>query len=116
MNTRLNHIKTWLPLAKQAGWSVTTLAKICGVSVRALERHFQRTEGKTPKAWLVEQRQKQAVELLRSGFSVKETSGGVGYRHPTTFAREFKKISGQCPTALTLAFEHDATDKCRKKL
>jgi AraC-like DNA-binding protein len=106
MNYKLNHDQDWLELAREANWSVSKLAKRCNVSLRTLERHFLKTTGKTPKAWLVEYRQKQAVKFLDNGSSVKETASLVGYRHATTFAREFKKLSGQCPNALTVNQEN----------
>ena len=99
MNSRLNHVQDWLSLAKQVNWSVSRLAKQCGVSVRALERHFLRSMKKSPKAWLREQRQKLATELLRDGCSVKETAAALGYKHPTHFSREFRKRWGYTPVA-----------------
>jgi AraC-like DNA-binding protein len=100
MNTKLNHVQDWLKMAKQANWSVSKLSKTFNVTPRTLERFFIREMGKTPKAWLLEQRQKQAVELLCDGTSVKEAASLLGYQHASTFTREFKKSSGQCPNAL----------------
>ena len=100
MSKRLNSEQAWLPLAKQAGWSVKQLAKICGVSTRTLERHFKESVGKPPKAWMTEQRQKKAMKLLREGSFVKETASQLGYKQANSFAREFKKLSGQCPSTL----------------
>lgn len=100
MSNRINSEQEWLPLAKEANWSVEKLAVNCGVSSRTLERHFKETMGKTPKAWLSEQRHKQAMKLLRDGLLVKETSSQVGYQHPNNFAREFKKLAGKCRNTL----------------
>jgi AraC-like DNA-binding protein len=97
MNTKLNHVQDWLKMAKQANWSVSKLAKLANISTRTLERHFVKFLGKTPKAWLAEQRQKQAIELLCDGTSVKEAASRLGYQHASTFTRVFKKLSGQCP-------------------
>jgi transcriptional regulator GlxA family with amidase domain len=100
MSKRLNPEQDWLPLAQQANWSVSKLAKLASVSTRTLERHFIKTLGKTPKAWLAEQRQKQALELLADGTSVKAVASQLGYQHASTFTREFKKLSGHCPNTL----------------
>ena len=97
MNSRLNHIQDWSALAQQARWSASALAKECGVSVRTLERHFRRRMGKSPKAWLAEQRQSLAIQLLQRGSSVKETAGHTGYQNASAFSREFKKHWGNCP-------------------
>jgi len=98
MNTKLNHVNDWVQLAQKSNWSVTALAKLCRVSVRTLERHFVQTSNLKPKAWMAEMRQKQALELLRDGSSVKETAAWLGYSHNTHFSREFKKVWGFSPS------------------
>jgi AraC-like DNA-binding protein len=99
MNTFLNNRPNWPQLALQANWSVTKLAKLCGISSRTLERHFYAYMKKSPKSWLAEQRQRHGWALLCSGLSVKETAASLGYRHPTHFSRDFKKHLGSSPTA-----------------
>jgi AraC-like DNA-binding protein len=103
MNTKLNQIKNWVELAREAKWSAALLAKRCNVSVRTLERFFLKRKGKAPKAWLAEQRQQLAVELLHDGSSVKETAGCLHYKHPSHLTNEFKKYWGHCPTIKTAA-------------
>jgi transcriptional regulator GlxA family with amidase domain len=100
MNTRLKNLEEqeWLKLAQQAEWSVTKLAKLCKVSLRGLELHFLKKMRSTPKNWLVGQRQKQALELLRDGSMVKEAAAQLAYKHANHFSREFKKHWGYCPT------------------
>jgi AraC-like DNA-binding protein len=97
MTPHLAHIQNWPELARQAQWSASALAKLCKVSLRTLERHFHKQMGKSPKVWLVEQRQQQAMGLLKAGRSVKEAADGAGYQHASTFSREFKKYWGNCP-------------------
>ncbi|HWC60422.1 MAG TPA: helix-turn-helix transcriptional regulator [Verrucomicrobiae bacterium] len=100
MNTPLKHIKNWTELAKESNWSARKLAKVCGVSLRTLQRHFLANVGVSPKAWLAEQRQRQAAELLRKGASVKETSIELGYKQPTNFTRKYKSHWGVCPSLI----------------
>jgi AraC family chitin signaling transcriptional activator len=107
MNTKLNHIEDWLPIARQAGWSVTKMAKLCGVSVGTLRRHFLKHVGKTTRDWLTEQQQRLAIELLRDGSSIKETAGCLGYEDPTNFSRRFKQHWGVCPSLLPPANQSD---------
>jgi AraC-like DNA-binding protein len=95
----------WLRLAEQANWSVKKLAKLNNTSIRSLERRFLKMFAKTPKAWLTKKRHNKAAKLMCAGHLVKETSAQIGYRHTTTFAREFKKYSGQCPNAYTSTFK-----------
>ena len=112
MNTKLNHEQDWLQLAKQANWSVIKLAKHCDVSVRTLERQFVKSAGKTPKTWLTEQRQYQAVKAVQSGLSIKEVAYQLHYKHATQFSREFRKFWGFCP-GKPFPLEFLAKDKCR---
>ena len=99
MNTKLNHIKDWRPLAEQADWTPAKLAKLCGVSLSTLQRHFLKHIGRTPKAWLREERQKKALKSIQSGLSVKEVAFQVGYTYPNQFSREFRKFWGYCPAS-----------------
>jgi AraC-like DNA-binding protein len=94
----LEWTQNWKELAQQTNWSASTLAKECGVSLRTLERHFLKVMGKRPQAWLREQRQDQAIKLLRNGCNVKKTATLLGYKHATHFSREFKKHWGHAPT------------------
>jgi AraC-like DNA-binding protein len=99
MSTHADRIQNWLEFAQNANWSVGTLAKKSGVSVRMLERHFLQNMGKPPKAWLIERRQKRALELLHDGCSVKETAAHLGYQYSNNFSREFKAFWGYSPSA-----------------
>lgn len=90
MNTILRHFQMRPDLARKANWSVANLAKVCGVSVRTLDRHFLNDLGTTPREWLADQRQVLAKELLANGRSVKETAAQVAYRHAGNFSRKFK--------------------------
>jgi len=98
LNTKLNHIQNWHELARQARWSASALAKQCGVSKDTLRRQFMKQFEKPPGAWLAEQRQRCAVDLLRAGFSVKETADCLGYKQQTNFTRKFKGFWGNCPS------------------
>jgi len=100
MNYKLNREADWLDQLRQTNWSVSRLAKLCTISQRTLQRHFLKIMGQTPKEWLTQQRLRQARESLHGGATVKETASLMGYKHATTFAREFKKSCGQCPKSL----------------
>jgi AraC-like DNA-binding protein len=109
VNTKLRHIEETPNYAREAHWSVTKLAKIYNVSPRTLERHFIETIGKSPKVWLTELRQRQAIELVRRGFSIKEVSLRLGYSHPQHFSRVFKEYWGCRPSdSASLKLENHA--------
>lgn len=98
MNYKLNTEQDWRELARQANWSVAKLARLCGISPDTLRRHFLTTAGKSPRLWLMAQRQRQALELLRDGSSIKETAARLGYKQQTNFTRKFKEQWGVCPS------------------
>ena len=98
MNTKLNHVKNWLELARQVNWSASALARKCCISERTLRRFFLKNMGKCLKAWLIDERQKLAIELLSDGSSVKETASYLGYKQPTNFTRKYKSHWGICPS------------------
>lgn len=107
MNNRLNRapIESWPSLAIEAQWKVSVLAGLLGVSTRTLERRFKEKIGKSPRAWLTEQKQlhtakllQHAITLLGDGLSVKEVSSQLGYAHRSQFSREFKQHFGLAPT------------------
>ena len=106
MNTKLNQNPDWPKLARQANWSVAKLAKLCRVSSRTLERHFMNSMKMSPKAWMADERQKEAMELLRDGSSIKETAWSLGYKHAQHFSREFKHYWGFCPTTQAASGAH----------
>ena len=100
MSSRLQHIKNWHELAQQAKWTVSALAQICRVSERTLRSHFLAKMGRSPKVWLAEQRQSEALALLDHGASIKEVAATLGYNQQTNFTRKFKRKWGICPSEL----------------
>jgi AraC-like DNA-binding protein len=98
MSSYLDRIQNWPELARQANWSATSLAKLCGVSTETVRRHFLAKIGKSTRQWLVEERQRKGVALLRNGSSIKETAVRLGYKQQTNFTRKFKEYWGVCPS------------------
>lgn len=98
MNGRLDLISDWPALAEQAGYSVEQMARLCGVSVRQLERFFKRTKQETPKHWIHRVRLQRALTLLQKGLKVKEAAADLGYKSPATFSHIFTKTFGFPPS------------------
>jgi AraC-like DNA-binding protein/quercetin dioxygenase-like cupin family protein len=76
-----------------------SLCRKAGVSVRTVERAFQREVGLTFELWRRQARLLKAIELLVGGASVKEVSFEVGYEGPSTFVEMFRKTMGTTPGA-----------------
>ena len=99
MASRLDHVHDWNKLATHARFSVTRLAKDCGVSERQLRRYFLKQFGKTPREWLSAERLSNVRPLLATGKSVKEIAAQAGFNHQSNFARSFKHYYKATPSS-----------------
>lgn len=79
--------------------SLGDLCQSAGVSVRTLQRIFQREVGLDFETWRRQVRLMRAVELLVEGRSVKETAFMVGYQQPGAFLALFKATFAMTPKA-----------------
>jgi AraC-like DNA-binding protein len=76
---------------------VRTLAQDLGVSQDALEKHFRRIVGATPKQFATIVRLRQAVELSRQSPSLTALALDAGYYDQSHFIRDFRAITGDAP-------------------
>jgi AraC-like DNA-binding protein len=79
--------------------SLRSMCESAGISVRTLERAFQREAGTAFEYWRRQVRLMKAVELLVSGRSVKEVTFAVGYQNPSSFVALFRATFGATPKA-----------------
>ena len=100
MSSRLEYVQQWEALAVKAGYRPRDLAGLCQISLRTLERHFQKNYGMTVSRWMRELRLGKAYESLTQGKSVKEAAYDHGYKQVSHFSREFKNHFGVSPSLL----------------
>jgi len=98
MSYLLKQITNWPDRAAASNWSVSELAKEYKISVRTLQRYFMRKKGKSPRCWIISERQRRAIELLRDGSTAKETAMTLGYQSQQTFTHAFRKHYGIPPS------------------
>jgi AraC-like DNA-binding protein len=112
--TRLRTIKNWPDLASTARYQVKTLAKICEVSPRQLERFFLRATGLRAHEWMHRLRQFEALLLLRKLGSVKATALHLGYKQSSHFSVKFRSYYGISPSEFlsdkNVAFLNEMSD------
>lgn len=101
---RAQHIKVQLALHwlgrsyAEPGLRLSNIAKELGLSASHLGFLVRRDTGSTYRCELVRLRVREAKRLLVCQVSVKETAFRVGYRHVSSFSREFRRMTGRAPT------------------
>jgi AraC-like DNA-binding protein len=91
----------WEVLALEANYRPAELARLCAVSLRTLQRHFQSEYKMTISHWLRAVRLQKAYGRLTSGDRVKEVALDLGFKQLSHFSREFKRFYGVPPRFLT---------------
>ena len=96
-----NYIRILSVMEERIGDSLDaeTLARLCNLSVPALEKTVRRYSGCGAMAHYNALRMQRAAELLTDGFSVKETALSLGFSNQNYFSACFKKWSGKAPSA-----------------
>jgi AraC-like DNA-binding protein/quercetin dioxygenase-like cupin family protein len=85
--------------------SLQMLCADVGVSVRTIQRIFQKDVGTGFDSWQRQARLTKAVELLVSGCSVKEVTFAIGYRQSSAFVEAFRRTFGSTPKAWIVSLE-----------
>jgi AraC-like DNA-binding protein len=96
----LRQIEDWEVLILESGYSISKLAKLCGVSPRHLQRHMKTVFNKRLGSFITSVRLAQAHQRLLNGESVKEVAMNLGYKHISHFSRTFRKHYGFCASCL----------------
>lgn len=76
---------------------VTTLARMAGLSVAQLERHFLHVFQVTPAQMLTKLRIDAAMRLLGGTQPISAVGQACGYGDQSAFSRQFRKLTGLTP-------------------
>lgn len=78
---------------------IQSLAKEMGLSPAHCYRIFQNTYGMSPRKYLSEILQRKAKLLLaNTEYSIEDIAILLGYKDSTSFSKQFKKWTGECPS------------------
>jgi transcriptional regulator GlxA family with amidase domain len=91
------NIGDWQTLAHRAKFRPASMAALCCISLRQLERHFANQFHTTPRSWTQHLRLRLAKELLSRGFTNKAVVAELGFTDNAHLCREFKKRCGNTP-------------------
>ena len=97
MTRRLVEYEDWVEQGRHAGWKPTVLAKLCGVSLRQLERVVRDQFGQSPGEKLRAVRMNLAREYILAGHSNKAVAIELVFASEAHFCREFKRANRICP-------------------
>ena len=96
----------WANARLGAPLTVTDLAAQAGLSIRALERRFTRTIGKSPLHWLLLQRVGRAQEMLETTSTpIEAVATACGFGTATNMRAHFKKHTGVSPASYRRTFQ-----------
>ncbi len=85
------------PIAGIVKYRVSGLADRVGVSIRTLEREFEKCLGISPKSWLRELRVHTAKRLLEDGMRPHDVAANLGFKRLSRFADEYRHYFGERP-------------------
>jgi AraC-like DNA-binding protein len=92
---------TWETLAVHAKFCPHALASLCNVSLRTLQRRFDRTYGMPVGHWMRQLRLQQAYGRIAAGESVKCVAYDLHFKQLSHFSRVFKEAYGVAPTLVS---------------
>src|ERR1043166_5978912 len=95
--SRLSQVD-WEHRAREAEFAPATMAAICFISLRQLERVFAHRFQCTLREWVRNYRFKLAKDLLAQGHSSKAVAAELNFGSPAHFCHQFKKFYGVPPS------------------
>ena len=108
--SKLFEIRDWERLASQARFRPESMAALCPVSLRQLERFFSKKFQKTPQQWARQLRGRLALELISQGWSSKAVAGQLHFWDESHFCNEFKRVHGAPPQAFAPSYHGRSLD------
>src|SRR5262245_21851044 len=97
MSRQLSHIDSWEDVARQANFQPATMAGLCSISLRQLERFFIAHFAKTPREWTRELRCELARQLIAKGWTNKAVVIELSFANPSHLCHEFRRLYGVPP-------------------
>jgi AraC-like DNA-binding protein len=87
-------------ISAECAYNATALAARLGISIRQLQRLFARQIGRSPRAWLREERMQAAHRLLHRSTTIKEVAMSLSFRQESHFSRDFRSHFGYTPSTV----------------
>src|SRR5262249_47900817 len=97
MSGALSKVNDWQIVARKARFRPASMAAMCSISLRQLERHFASQFQKTPGTWTRDLRFRLARQLISQGWSNKAVVQELAFTDNSHLCREFKRQCGRTP-------------------
>ncbi|WP_181397696.1 AraC family transcriptional regulator [Gracilibacillus dipsosauri] len=94
---RIQRVKDYIHECYDEDITLSTLARISGLSEFQFSRTFSKQCGISPHVYLSQIRMEKAKKLLDNGITIAEVAVAVGFVDQSHFSRRFKKIFGITP-------------------
>lgn len=94
-------------------WTTERMAEFAHMSRSRFCKQFAEISGQAPAQFVTLVRMKLAAAILRTGASVPDAAGQVGYQSESAFAQAFKRVTGVQPGAWRRAREEHSTPSPR---
>lgn len=107
IDPRIHRAMSYLAAQPERPFSLTELARHCGLSESRLSHLFKLEVGSTPRTFSEKLRLEIAAQLLvQTGLSVRQIAGQTGFADPLYFSRRFRHIWGTTPKEHRAAAAH----------
>src|SRR6266516_8152070 len=99
MSFDISKVESLEELARKANFRPDSMAALCSISLRQLERVFVKRFNKTPGAWARELRCRLARDLIEAGWMTKAVTRELHFTNESHLCHEFKKRYRVSPRA-----------------
>ncbi len=90
-------MEDWKKVAREADFQPARMAALCRISLRQLERDFEKEFHKTPTEWVRELRCRLALKLVYQNFMNKAIVVELKFSDAAHFCHEFKRVYKESP-------------------
>lgn len=111
MESDLDRITDWEPLAEQAGYRVQVLAEFVHRTPQSLRNYVRKRWKMSTKTWLADLQMRTARRQLVAHVRPKEIAQHLGFQHATHFSRAFRIAHGTSPRAFLIDQANELSGK-----
>ena len=113
MSARRLQIEDLELFAVRADYKPCKMSEYCGLTLRQMERRFQREFGLTPSAWIRKFRCALALKLIAQGYKNKAVVNELKFGNDAQLCHDFRRVYGAPPQSF--APPHNLSGQVRRE-